>query len=304
MNIGRKTSAILAFIFFLYGWQVGAFATESTWGRAILTGPGEGMVAWKSAPDDAAPSHMSYFQGVEVLCLSDPGQDWVEVSFGNQTGLVRRDNLQAGQPLVEGAPYLPVMVVAHKSPGAWLNLRAQPSMDSPVLGKYKDGQLVTVYGVSTDYEWAHVGTSDGKQGFMVPFYLWNHNPLTQHFVSERLYESFQRMERGLEAHVMVGEHFAQDFFFASVLLTLDHDYTTLDDLVGFNLYLDDQLVNHLTPGPDSQKPDAALISFAGGFPFHGAISKVHLVPVLKSSGENKAASLLIYQRQGMEENTP
>lgn len=266
-------------------------------GTAILTSPGDNMVVWRSAPEDDAPGHMLYFQGLQVRCLSDPLQDWVEVDFGIQTGFVSKDNLLVGQSAEEGAPFLPVMVMANKSHGAWLNLRAQRSLDSSVLGKYVDGDLVTVYGVSKDGEWAHVGTEDGKQGFMVPFYLWNHSPLTQHFVSERVYERSLHMERGLEARGFVGENFANDTFIAEVYLTFDSGYTTNDDIVGFNLYINDTMVVRLNPVLNPENPETAPIIFAAAFPFHDAIDKVHLVAVLEEAGENPEETLLLYKRK-------
>lgn len=206
MNVRRlikMTCMLLAVLLVVF---ISSVASAEDHGTAILTSPGDSMVVWRSVPEDNAPGHMLYFQGLQVRCLSDSLQDdWVEVEFGSQTGFVSQDNLLVDQFAGEGPPFLPVMVVAKKSLGAWLNLRAQRSLDSSVLGQYADGELVKVYGVSKDCEWAQVGTADGKQGFMVPFYLWNHSPLTQYFVSERVYECSLRMERGWQRVYLLGK---------------------------------------------------------------------------------------------------
>ncbi len=278
--------------------------TQEIYGTALLRAEGDSMVPFKAGPSEDAPTTASYFPGLEVQCITDPNLDWVKVRFRDQEAYVHKENLLFGQAFEEGAPFLPEMVVANRSKGAWLNLRERPSLESPALGKYADGQLVTVYGIMKGGEWAHVSTADGKQGFMVPFYLWNHSPLIQHFVSERMYSLEQPMGQGVKARVAVGENFAAETFYTEVLLTFDSPYTTNDDIVGFNLYTNDALAAQLKPVPDAAKPDAAPTLFAAAFPNHDAIDKVHLAPVLEKGGENMEETLLIYKRQNMKETMP
>lgn len=78
-------------------------------------------------------------------------------------------------------------------------------------------------------------------------------------------------------------------------MTFDSSYTTNDDILGFNLYINDTLVARLNPVLDPENPETASIIFAAAFPFHDAIDKVHMVAVLEEAGENPEETLLLYQ---------
>lgn len=278
--------------------------TWSQYGLALLTGDADSLVDFKAEVTDDSFTIAEYWQGLEVQCETSMDELWVLVRFLNQKGYVKRENLMPGEAFKEGVPSLPEMVVANGS-GAWLNLREEPSRDAKVLGKYLTGQLVTFYGIihtpiqdgNDESTWAHVRTADGQTGFMVPAYLWNHSPFTLPFVSERVYEANQHMNRGVTARVTVAENFATQSFIAEALLTFDRPYTTNDDIAGFNLYINDVVVGKLEPTPDPEKSDAAPSLFFGGFTYHDAIDKVHLVAVLQEAGENPSETLLIYQHK-------
>lgn len=55
-------------------------------------------------------------------------------------------------------PQMPIAYVTNQAQSAWLNLRSQPSTQAEVLGKYYNGDRVTVIGQVDD--WYHVKTND------------------------------------------------------------------------------------------------------------------------------------------------
>lgn len=65
-------------------------------------------------------------------------------------------------------PQTPIAYVTNNEKNAWLNLRSQPSTEAKVLGKYYNGDRVTVIGKVND--WYHV-KANNTYGFMLASYL-------------------------------------------------------------------------------------------------------------------------------------
>jgi hypothetical protein len=57
---------------------------EQTYGTALLTSQEDSMVAFRAGPSMDAAVMAWYYPGLEVHCLSDPHQQWVQVRFRSQ----------------------------------------------------------------------------------------------------------------------------------------------------------------------------------------------------------------------------
>jgi len=57
---------------------------EQTYGTALLTSQEDSMVAFRAGPSADAAVMAWYYPGLEVHCLSDPHQQWVQVRFRSQ----------------------------------------------------------------------------------------------------------------------------------------------------------------------------------------------------------------------------
>ncbi len=122
----------------------------------------------RKKPSAVADTLGKYYNGVEVAILADAGNGWAQVSIGGRTGYMMTRYLSMGGKPGDVKSAMPVLTVKNPKPTDWLNLRATPSTAGKVLGKYYNGQRVTVLGVCGT--WYHVSV-DGIMGFMLTQYV-------------------------------------------------------------------------------------------------------------------------------------
>ncbi len=115
----------------------------------------------RSLPSTQSESLGLYYTGAEVICYSDPSQEWAYVSVGNRYGYMKTEFLYFGSDPESIPPQTPIAYVTNNEKNAWLNLRSQPSTEAKVLGKYYNGDRVTVIGKVND--WYHVKANNMRR---------------------------------------------------------------------------------------------------------------------------------------------
>ena len=172
----------------------------------------------RSLPSTQSESLGLYYTGAEVVCYSDPSQEWAYVSVGNRYGYMKTEFLYFGSDPESIPPQTPIAYVTNNEKNAWLNLRSQPSTEAEVLGKYYNGDRVTVIGKVND--WYHV-KANNTYGFMLASYL----ALTDASASTqqgtlRQYSTTQYILRGYTIDASMTET-AKDAFDIGVQIIID-----------------------------------------------------------------------------------
>lgn len=176
----------------------------------------------RSLPSTQSESLGLYYTGAEVICYSDPSQEWAYVSVGNRYGYMKTEFLYFGSDPESIPPQTPIAYVTNNEKNAWLNLRSQPSTEAKVLGKYYNGDRVTVIGKVND--WYHV-KANNTYGFMLASYL----ALTDASASTqqgtlRQYSTTQYILRGYTIDASMTE-IAKDAFDIGVQIIIDPSVT-------------------------------------------------------------------------------
>lgn len=152
-----------------YADKVATIVTPNGTGLNLRTGPGKGY-----------PS-MGQYQGGSYVMVLQKGADWWKVSADGQVGYMSTEYLRDGvltpsAALLEGsggtveAGYA---VVSNPKSTQVLNLRADISTGSRIIGQFGNGVRVTVLDQGT--EWCRVRTAQNQVGFMMTRYLKLHN---------------------------------------------------------------------------------------------------------------------------------
>ena len=188
----------------------------------------------RSLPSTQSESLGLYYTGAEVICYSDPSQEWAYVSVGNRYGYMKTEFLYFGSDPESIPPQTPIAYVTNNEKNAWLNLRSQPSTEAKVLGKYYNGDRVTVIGKVND--WYHV-KANNTYGFMLASYL----ALTDASASTqqgtlRQYSTTQYILRGYTIDASMTE-IAKDAFDIGVQIIIDPSVKLNSYPSSFNLYI-------------------------------------------------------------------
>lgn len=144
-------------------------AQHAGYGTALVDGANANRVHLREGPSAASASLGLYFTGTEVLCDSDPSQEWVAVTVGRQSGYIKSQFLCRGDDTSRIQSKQPRAVVNNKQDGGWLNLRQEPSLDAAVLGRLYHGDGVSVLG-ETVTQWYYVKAGD-LYGYVMSDYL-------------------------------------------------------------------------------------------------------------------------------------
>lgn len=120
-----------------------ALAESAGWGTMTIDGRDADRVHLRGAPSIDAPSLGLYFTGTQVECLSDPSQEWVDVTIGTESGFIKSEYLTEGAV----SPALPIGVVTTDS---YVNFRQAPSKQYEVIGQLRDGTALTIFGETAD----------------------------------------------------------------------------------------------------------------------------------------------------------
>lgn len=139
------------------------------YGTAIVDGRDADRVHLRERPSAQAKSLGLYFTGTQALCESDPGEEWVNVTVGSQSGYMKSEFLYRGTDPGSVRSQQPEAAVENKKAGGWVNLRSEPSLGAAVAGKLYHGDAVTLLGETVDH-WCYV-KAGGVYGYVMADYL-------------------------------------------------------------------------------------------------------------------------------------
>ena len=236
----------------------------------------------RSLPSKQSESLGLYYTGAEVVCYSDPSQEWAYVSVGNRYGYMKTEFLYFGSDPESIPPQTPIAYVTNNAKNAWLNLRSQPSTQAEVLGRYYNGDKVTVIGKVND--WYHVKTND-TYGFMLADYLalTDASPSTQQGTL-RQYSTTQYILRGYTIDASMTET-VKDAFDIGVQIIIDPSVKLNSYPSSFNLY-----INGVKKCNIGAVQDSSIVSiptqFYSHIMFEHEISLIQIVPVNSDETEN------------------
>jgi len=236
----------------------------------------------RSLPSKQSESLGLYYTGAEVVCYSDPSQEWIYVSVGNRYGYMKTEFLYFGSDPESIPPQTPIAYVTNNAKNAWLNLRSQPSTQAEVLGRYYNGDKVTVIGKVND--WYHVKTND-TYGFMLADYLalTDASPSTQQGTL-RQYSTTQYILRGYTIDASMTET-VKDAFDIGVQIIIDPSVKLNSYPSSFNLY-----INGVKKCNIGAVQDSSIVSiptqFYSHIMFDHEISLIQIVPVNSDETEN------------------
>lgn len=236
----------------------------------------------RSLPSTQSESLGRYYTGAEVVCYSDPSQEWAYVSVGNRYGFMKTEFLYLGSDPASIPSQTPIAYVTNNKKNAWLNLRSQPSLEADVLGKYYNGDRVTVIGKVDD--WYHVKAND-TYGFMLANYL----ALTDASASTqqgtlRQYSTTQYILRGYTIAAKMTET-AKDAFDVEIQIVIDPGVKLNSYPSSFNLYM-----NGVKECNIGTVQDSSIVSiptqFYSRIMFEHEISLIQIVPVNSDGTES------------------
>lgn len=130
----------------------------------------------RSLPSTQSESLGLYYTGAEVICYSDPSQEWAYVSVGNRYGYMKTEFLYFGSDPESIPPQTPIAYVTNNEKNAWLNLRSQPSTEAEVLGKYYSPSTIyhkSAGGYSATYHLESYSISSTYYSESIKVHMWN-----------------------------------------------------------------------------------------------------------------------------------
>lgn len=248
---------------------------SSVYGTAIVNNANGQRLHLRETDSVDSNSLGLYYTGVEVMCNTDPSREWVSVIIGKRMGYMKSEFLYKGNDPSSVAPRTPMAAVTNNSLNGWLNLRSEPSMDGQVLGRFYNGDMVTILGVID--EWYHVKVKDAY-GFMLSDYLEiiDTEP-TAMPVGSREYSTTQYIMRGYTISASMVETFANNFDIA-IQIDINPAIKLNSYPNSYHLYINGALAAKILT---SQNINDVLIltQFAGRVTFTNDISLIQVVPV-------------------------
>lgn len=151
---------------------------------AMIDGGDAGRVHLRAEPSVRSESLGLYFTGTELLCESDPTQEWTKVVIGSQEGYIKSEYLRWGEALKTVQPQQPQGTIRAND---WVNMRSAPSKEARIETKLYEGDTVSILG-ETSGRWSYVKRGD-INGYVLSKFLVVHkdgNTQTQ-FKEDALY---------------------------------------------------------------------------------------------------------------------
>ena len=133
---------------------------------AVIDGENADRVHLRAGPSVQSKSLGLYFTGTELLCASDPTQEWTKVVVGSQEGYMKSEYLRLGDDRESVQSKQPLAAIRAKN---WVNLRSAPSKEAPVAGRLYPGDAVTLLGETSEH-WGYVQFGDQCGYVMSQFY--------------------------------------------------------------------------------------------------------------------------------------
>lgn len=261
---------------------------DANYGIAFIVSDNGNCVNLRSRPSVESHSMGLYYPGVEVICHSPLSSEWVFVTIGGRTGYIKHEYLQSNP---DSSISFPLRTIKNTFNSNWLNLRTHPWLDneSKVIGQYSPGDIVTLMGI-IDPDWVYVKTSDGKTGFMMSQYLQEpSNGLTPETPPDhQIYRTCLHTNQHTNEGYTIDADLIRDTngnLSINISLMLDADYTTNDDLIGFNLYVNHEKILTASPYWPAESKILAATNFCGASHYFRNIDSAYLKPVYEEGGE-------------------
>lgn len=253
----------------------------SIYGTAIVNSVNGKLLNLRETDSEDSNSLGLYYTGVKVACNTDPNREWVSVIIGNRMGYMKSEFLYKGSDPASIAPRTPIMAVTNNSLNAWLNLRSEPSMDSQVLGRFYNGDRVTLLGIIDN--WYHVKAGD-TYGFMLSNYLKiiDTTPAAMP-VGSREYSTTQYMTRGYTISASMVETTTNSFDVVAQI-KINPAIKLNSYPYSYNLYINGIFATKILTSQNKNDVPTPT-QFAGRVVFTHEISLIQLVPVDKQGTE-------------------
>lgn len=123
----------------------------------------------RSAPSSKSESMGLYFAGTPVILYPQMNKEWLQVSIGAELGYMYCDNLIPIRNAYKKPVKWKQASVQPSASDGWVNLRAYPSKEAPVLEKKQKGESLLVLG-ETKSHWCYVRARD-VYGYIMSTYL-------------------------------------------------------------------------------------------------------------------------------------
>lgn len=258
-------------------------------GTAVVNNPNGQLLNLRKSASVDSKSLGLYYTGVEVICNSDPAKEWVNVTIGNYRGYMKSEFLYRDTAPDSIVPQMPSAVVTNPTLNGWLNLRNEPSLDAQVLGRFYNGDTVTILGVVDN--WYHVKAGD-IYGFMLSDYLSiiDITPSSMP-IGSRHYSTTQYIMRGYTISASVIET-SKNMFDVSVQTIVDPSIKLNSYPSSYNLYFNRSLVASIPTTQDvTQIPIPT--QFAGQVLYSNEISIVQVIPVDSQGTEYNSEAVFL-----------
>lgn len=261
----------------------------SVYGTAVVNNVNGKFIHLRETDSEDSNSLGLYYNGVKVLCNTDPYSEWVSVTIGNRTGYMKSEFLYKGNDPGSVAPRTPLAAVTNNSFNGWLNLRSEPSIDGQVLGRLYNGDVVTILGVLD--EWYHVKTSYAY-GFVLSDYLDIIDTEPKGMpVGSRKYSTIQYMIRGYTISASMVETSANNFDVA-IQIIINPAIKLNSYPNSYHLYINGVMTETIHT---AQNINDVIIptQFADSITFAHEISLIQLVPVDDQGAESYGEAVVL-----------
>lgn len=248
-------------------------------GTAIVSTPNGLRLHMRLLPWETSDSMGLYYNGVKVVCHSDPGAEWVTVSVEGHRGYMKSQYLYRGNDPGSVISTIPTALVVNPTPTSWLNMRDEPTMAGQVVGRLYNGDKVSVLGGTE--EWCHVKTGN-LAGFVMARYLKiNGSQPGQPQNGLRHYWANQDSDNYTAAASLTET--SKNTFDARVALQYKNMVIHIVDR--FQLYINDKFEGNVPAYWTDENQWTVPTDFRVKVIYHQPIASVYLVPVMDNGEE-------------------
>lgn len=136
--------------------NIQAQSATGAYGTAVIDNKKATKVHLRSFPSMDSESLGLYFTGTQVLCESDPSEEWTLVRIGSHLGYIKSEFLSMNIPEVQSKQ--PVAYLKGR-PGKVINIYAAPSTQASISATAKSGDTLIVQG-ETKSHWYYVQVNE------------------------------------------------------------------------------------------------------------------------------------------------
>lgn len=133
--------------------------------HAVIDGKTSDRVHLRESPSADSASLGLYFTGTEVRYLENTVDEWVWVNIGSEMGYIKSEYLHFENDPGSVTSQQPIGIVNNKNSNNWVNLRPDPNSKYAAIGKFYNGDAVTILG-ETATHWYYVKAGD-QYGYII-----------------------------------------------------------------------------------------------------------------------------------------